>query len=80
MQCIGEAFGVDPNDPAQQEAYSTKPANLLSIFEVYLKTKSKTKAQVLVVVSHLGPGFRVTQLVTTGWRIKLCRCYHCCWR
>ncbi|KAF7721223.1 hypothetical protein EC973_005099 [Apophysomyces ossiformis] len=45
MQCIGEAFGVDPTDKAQQEAYSTKPANLLSIFEVYLKTKSKSKAQ-----------------------------------
>ncbi|KAI9499063.1 hypothetical protein BDB00DRAFT_798154 [Zychaea mexicana] len=45
MQCIGEAFGVDPTDAAQQEAYSTKPANLLSIFEVYLKTKSKTRGQ-----------------------------------
>jgi hypothetical protein len=44
MQCIGEAFGVDPTDQAQQEAFSTKPANLLSIFEVYLKTKSKSKA------------------------------------
>ncbi|KAI9255177.1 hypothetical protein BDA99DRAFT_442302 [Phascolomyces articulosus] len=43
MQCIGEAFGVDPTDAAQQEAYSTKPANLLSIFEVYLKTKSKSQ-------------------------------------
>ncbi|ORZ23963.1 hypothetical protein BCR42DRAFT_401925 [Absidia repens] len=43
MQCIGEAFGVDPSDEAQQETYSTKPANLLSIFEVYLKTKSKSK-------------------------------------
>ncbi|KAG0164441.1 hypothetical protein DFQ28_009115 [Apophysomyces sp. BC1034] len=45
MQCIGEAYGVDPADQVQQEAYSTKPANLLSIFEVYLKTKSKSKAQ-----------------------------------
>ncbi|KAI8376445.1 uncharacterized protein BYT42DRAFT_574635 [Radiomyces spectabilis] len=45
MQCIGEAFGVDPTDAAQKEAYSTKPATLLSIFEVYLKTKSKSKGQ-----------------------------------
>ncbi|CAO3611230.1 unnamed protein product [Cunninghamella blakesleeana] len=45
MQCIGEAFGVDTSDVTQQEAYSTKPANLLSIFDVYLKTKSKSKAQ-----------------------------------
>ncbi|ORX44958.1 hypothetical protein DM01DRAFT_1177964 [Hesseltinella vesiculosa] len=44
IQCIGESFGVDVNDPAQQELYNTKPANLLSIFDVYLKTKNKTKA------------------------------------
>lgn len=44
MQCIGEAFGVDPTDEAQKELYSTKPANLLSIFEVYLKTKKNTAA------------------------------------
>ena len=43
MQCIGEAFSVDPTDPAQQEAYSTKPANLLNIFEIYLKTKAKSR-------------------------------------
>lgn len=41
MQCIGEAFGVDPTDAAQQAQYSTKPASLTSIFDVYLKTKSK---------------------------------------
>lgn len=46
MQCIGEAFGVDPADEAQKEQYSTKPANLLSIFEVYLKTKKNTAAKV----------------------------------
>ncbi|KAI9310260.1 hypothetical protein BX666DRAFT_2009767 [Dichotomocladium elegans] len=45
MQCIGEAFGVDPADPAQQAAYSTKPATLLNIFDIYLKTKAKTKGQ-----------------------------------
>ncbi|KAL0073687.1 hypothetical protein J3Q64DRAFT_1745260 [Phycomyces blakesleeanus] len=45
MQCIGEAFGVDTEDAQQQALYSTKPANLLSIFEVYLKTKTKSKAQ-----------------------------------
>lgn len=44
MQCIGEAFGVDASDEAQQKLYSTKPANLLSIFDVYLKTKSNTAA------------------------------------
>lgn len=43
MQCIGEAFGVDADDQAQKELYSTKPANLLSIFDVYLNTKKSTK-------------------------------------
>ncbi|KAI0359035.1 TPR-like protein [Trametes cingulata] len=41
IQCIGEAFGVDPNDQAQVERLSVKPANLLSIFDVFLKTKDK---------------------------------------
>ena len=41
VQCIGEAFGVDPNDQAQVERLSVKPANLLSIFDVFLKTKDK---------------------------------------
>lgn len=44
MQCIGEAFGVDASNEEQQKRYSTKPANLLSIFDVYLNTKSKTSA------------------------------------
>jgi len=43
MQCIGEAFGVDAADEAQKELYSTKPANLLSIFDVYLNTKKSAK-------------------------------------
>ncbi|KAI7902452.1 uncharacterized protein BX663DRAFT_75858 [Cokeromyces recurvatus] len=42
MQCIGEAFGVDASDEEQKKLYSTKPATLLSIFDVYLKTKKAT--------------------------------------
>ncbi|KAH9853038.1 hypothetical protein C2E23DRAFT_885032 [Lenzites betulinus] len=41
VQCIGEAFGVDPADKAQADRLSVKPANLLSIFDVFLKTKDK---------------------------------------
>ncbi|RPD81654.1 TPR-like protein [Lentinus tigrinus ALCF2SS1-7] len=41
IQCIGEAFDVDPNDQAQVDRLSVKPANLLSIFDVFLKTKDK---------------------------------------
>ncbi len=41
VQCIGEAFGVDPSDQAQVDRLSVKPANLLSIFDVFLKTKDK---------------------------------------
>lgn len=48
MQCIGEAFGVDAEDEAQKKLYSTKPANLLSIFDVYLKTKSSAATKVFI--------------------------------
>ncbi|KAJ3558414.1 hypothetical protein NM688_g942 [Phlebia brevispora] len=41
IQCIGEAFEVDPTDDAQRERLSVKPASLQSIFDVYLKTREK---------------------------------------
>ncbi len=41
VQCIGEAFGVDPANQEQVNRLSVKPATLQSIFEVYLKTKDK---------------------------------------
>ena len=41
VQCIGEAFGVDPTDQEQADRLSVKPATLQSIFEVFLKTKDK---------------------------------------
>lgn len=44
MQCIGEAFGVDPNDAAQYERLTIKPATLQSLFDVYLKTTAKMKS------------------------------------
>ncbi|KAG1754980.1 TPR-like protein [Suillus paluster] len=41
IQCIGEAFGVDPSDDKQRERLSIKPAKLQTIFDVFLKTRSK---------------------------------------
>jgi len=41
VQCIGEAFGVDPSDQQQAEKLSVKPATLPAIFDVYLKTQEK---------------------------------------
>ncbi|KAK3836913.1 MAG: hypothetical protein JOS17DRAFT_680579 [Linnemannia elongata] len=41
IQCIGEAFGVDLNDAAQAQAYSTKPATLVSIFDVFVNAQKK---------------------------------------
>ncbi len=41
VQCIGEAFGVDPTDQGQVDRLSVKPATLQSIFEVFLKTKDR---------------------------------------
>ncbi|KAB5593004.1 Hsc70 cochaperone (SGT) [Ceratobasidium theobromae] len=45
IQCIGEAFGVDPSNSEQRDKLSVKPATLQSIFDVYLKTKDKVGAQ-----------------------------------
>jgi len=41
VQCIGEAFGVDPSNVNQKERLSIKPASLQSIFDVYLKTSAR---------------------------------------
>ncbi|CAE6430597.1 unnamed protein product [Rhizoctonia solani] len=45
IQCIGEAFGVDPSNNEQKEKLSIKPATLNSLFDVYLKTKDKIGTQ-----------------------------------
>lgn len=41
VQCIGEAFEVDPSDAALVEKLSIKPATLPSIFDVFIKTRDK---------------------------------------
>jgi small glutamine-rich tetratricopeptide repeat-containing protein alpha len=41
VQCIGEAFGVDPSDEAQRNKLTLSPNSLESIFDVYLKTRDK---------------------------------------
>ncbi|CAG8440293.1 3063_t:CDS:10 [Diversispora eburnea] len=40
VQCISEAFGVNPEDPDQKALYSTK-VPLLSIFDVAIKTQER---------------------------------------
>ncbi|KAL4069411.1 TPR-like protein [Scleroderma citrinum] len=44
IQCIGEAFGVDPSDHKQRAQLSIKPATLQTIFEVFLKTRDKVSS------------------------------------
>ncbi|KAK0208616.1 putative stress-induced protein STI1 [Desarmillaria ectypa] len=44
IQCIGEAFGVDPLNKQQVERLTVKPATLQNIFDVYLKTMNKVGA------------------------------------
>ena len=43
VQCIGEAFAVDPSNDTQREQLSVKPATLESIFDVFIKTRSKLR-------------------------------------
>ncbi|WVO16185.1 hypothetical protein L204_103856 [Cryptococcus depauperatus] len=42
IQCIAEAFGVDPESAEDEKAYSIKPASLLSLLDVFAKTKAKS--------------------------------------
>lgn len=44
VQCIGEAFEVDPSNETQRNLLSVKPATLPSIFDVFLKTRDKLNA------------------------------------
>lgn len=44
MQCLSESFNVDPESAADKEKYSLAPASLLTILDVYLKTKAKSTA------------------------------------
>lgn len=41
VQCIGEAFNVDPSNQGQADRLSVKPATLQSIFDVFIKTRDK---------------------------------------
>ena len=44
VQCIGEAFGVDPSNESQKKELSIKPATLQTIFDVFMKTRSRVNA------------------------------------
>lgn len=44
VQCLSEAFEVDPESADDSRQYSIKPASLQSIFEVALKTLNSKKA------------------------------------
>ncbi|KAI4526258.1 TPR-like protein [Schizophyllum commune Loenen D] len=44
IQCIGEAFGVDPSNESQKKELSIKPATLQTIFDVFMKTRSRVNA------------------------------------
>ncbi|KAL7319259.1 hypothetical protein PS15m_002417 [Mucor circinelloides] len=68
MQCIGEAFGVDAADEAQKELYSTKPANLLSIFDVYLNTKKSAKSPAAAAASSTP---KVENVNIIPWKIRM---------
>ena len=42
VSCIGESFGVDPDSASDKSQYTLAPANLLTLLDVYLKTKAKS--------------------------------------
>lgn len=42
VQCLAESFGVDPDSESDKSSYSIAPATLVSLLDVYLKTKAKS--------------------------------------
>lgn len=44
VQCIGEAFGVDPSNSQQRGRLSIKPTNLMSLLDLFLKTRERIGA------------------------------------
>ncbi|KNE66912.1 hypothetical protein AMAG_11386 [Allomyces macrogynus ATCC 38327] len=49
MQCLQDVFKVDLDDAEQQALFSMKPASLMSVFDVYLKTKAASDAKARAV-------------------------------
>lgn len=67
VQCIAEAFGVDPSDSAQVKELSIKPASLLTVFDVVLKTQNK--AVILFIFMYY---FTIESLsFINSWRTSL---------
>jgi small glutamine-rich tetratricopeptide repeat-containing protein alpha len=60
-QSIGEAFGIDPSNQQQRERLSVKPANLQSIFDVYVKTRDKMAAEASAPPKPESPGMNKAQ-------------------
>ncbi|KAF4623816.1 hypothetical protein D9613_001696 [Agrocybe pediades] len=55
IQCIGEAFGVDPSNEEQVQKLSVKPATLQSIFDVFIKTRDKVTPAAQASTSSAAP-------------------------
>lgn len=55
VQCIGEAFGVDPSNQEQVDQLSVKPATLQTIFDVFIKTRDKVGSNTVSTASTSKP-------------------------
>ncbi|TFY80187.1 hypothetical protein EWM64_g3825 [Hericium alpestre] len=55
VQCIGEAFGVDPSNEEQINRLSVKPATLPTIFDVFLKTRDRLGSGSQSIPAHPAP-------------------------
>lgn len=45
VQCLSESFGVDPDSASDKSQYSIAPTTLVSLLDVYLKTRAKSTSQ-----------------------------------
>lgn len=71
VQCIGEAFGVNPDDEEQVKRLSIKPATLSNLFDVFLKTKSKISQPSASTSTSSGtPSKPESESEPAGWASK----------
>ncbi|KAJ7225944.1 cytoplasmic protein [Mycena pura] len=70
IQCIGEAFGVDPSDEQQVSRLSVKPATLQTIFDVFLKTRERVGTSAAPAVSSSASASTTPKSVCADDKVK----------
>ena len=67
VQCIAESFGVDPDSDGDKTHYSIAPATLLSLLDVFVKTRAKSiPASTSTSTTTASPAAATSSTTTAG--------------